>query len=91
MRTTVIVILTLLGACVSEEERPARQAAADDVCGASKLQVLVGLPFDSGSFETEGQPLRVLPPGSAMTMDHNPARLNVDLDEAATVTRIWCG
>lgn len=37
------------------------------------------------------RPFRILPPGSAMTMDHNPARVNFDLDEAGTITRIWCG
>ncbi|MRU14904.1 hypothetical protein FDP25_05605 [Roseovarius sp. A21] len=26
-----------------------------------------------------------------MTMDHRPDRLNVDLDEAGRITRIWCG
>ncbi|WP_425500518.1 I78 family peptidase inhibitor [Roseovarius bejariae] len=24
-------------------------------------------------------------------MDHRPDRLNVDLDEAGRITRIWCG
>ena len=38
-----------------------------------------------------GRPHRVLEPGSAMTMDHSPARVNFDLDEAGTITRVWCG
>ena len=37
------------------------------------------------------RPFRVLPPGSMMTMDHSPARVNFDTDEAGTITRVWCG
>lgn len=37
------------------------------------------------------RPFRILPPGSMMTMDHNPERVNFDLDNAGTITRVWCG
>ena len=39
----------------------------------------------------QGRPYRILPPGSMMTMDHSPARINFDLDEAGIITRVWCG
>ena len=39
----------------------------------------------------KGRPFRILPPGSAMTMDHSPARVNFDLDDAGNITRVWCG
>jgi len=38
-----------------------------------------------------GRPYRVLEPGSMMTMDHSPARVNFDVDKAGIITRIWCG
>lgn len=37
------------------------------------------------------RPYRILPPGSAITMDHAPARINFDLDDAGKITRVWCG
>ncbi|MGQ0528132.1 MAG: I78 family peptidase inhibitor [Alphaproteobacteria bacterium] len=37
------------------------------------------------------RPYRFLPPGSMMTMDYSPARVNFDLDDARVVKRIWCG
>ena len=37
------------------------------------------------------RPYRLLPPGSVMTMDHSPARVNFDLNENGIITRIWCG
>ncbi|WP_294621247.1 I78 family peptidase inhibitor [uncultured Roseovarius sp.] len=77
-----------LAACQPEAETPPDMAES---CGADALQHLLGEPrsaFDSMSVEA---PTRILPPGSAMTMDHRPDRLNVDLDEDGRITRIWCG
>ncbi len=91
MRSVVAVALLVLAACVPEEEPPSRQLSEADTCGAEPLQLLVGVPFEPGDFEQAGRPLRILPPDSAMTMDHRPDRLNVDLDDAGTVIRIWCG
>lgn len=34
---------------------------------------------------------RIIPPNSAVTQDFRPDRVNVDLDETGTVTRVWCG
>ena len=34
---------------------------------------------------------RVIEPGSIVTQDYLPQRINVDLDEAGNITRIWCG
>lgn len=41
--------------------------------------------------ETLGRPYRLLPPGSMVTQDHNPARYNFELDENNVVIRVWCG
>lgn len=41
--------------------------------------------------EALGRPYRVLPPGSMMTMDYSPSRVNFDVDENGIVSRIWCG
>lgn len=37
------------------------------------------------------RPYRILPPGSAMTMDHNPNRVNFDVTDAGVISRVWCG
>jgi len=36
-------------------------------------------------------PVRILPPNSMRTMDHNPQRINIDIDENNVITRVWCG
>jgi hypothetical protein len=77
-----------LAACQSNGETAPDMA---ETCGADALQHLVGEP--RSAFERTGVevPTRILPPGSAMTMDHRPDRLNVDLDEDGRIARIWCG
>lgn len=38
-----------------------------------------------------GASYRLLPPGSAMTMDYQPDRINVEMNENGVVTRVFCG
>jgi len=72
-------------------EAPPPPSPDADACGAGGLQQLVGqkrAAFDESAIDG---PLRVVPPGSAMTMDYRADRLNVELDEDGRITRIWCG
>lgn len=59
-------------------------------CGADQLQALVGQPARDvqASFPEN---VRIIPPNSAVTQDFRPDRLNVDLDGAGLIVRIWCG
>jgi hypothetical protein len=38
-----------------------------------------------------GTPTRIIRPGMAVTMDFAPARLNIDINAAETITRVHCG
>lgn len=62
-----------------------------DACGAGELQYLVGKPgvvLDGMRFS---QPVRVIGYGMAVTMDYNPARLNILLDRLDVIERVSCG
>lgn len=79
----------VLAGCMTNEAPPPMPEA--DECGAGGLQQLVGqerAAFDESAIDG---PVRVLPPGSAMTMDYRAERLNMELDEEDRITRIWCG
>lgn len=67
------------------------KAAPPDVCGAGALQMLRGQPREALDISALSGPVRVLPPGAMMTLDHRPDRLNVELDDADRITRLWCG
>ena len=80
-----------LAACQPDGETPPDMPDMTASCGAEGLQHLMGEPQSALEGEDITAPTRILPPGSVMTMDHRPDRLNVELDEAGRITRIWCG
>jgi len=62
-----------------------------DACGAAELQYLVGKPgvvLDGMRFSHE---VRVIEFGMAVTMDFNPARLNILLDRLDVIEKVSCG
>ena len=83
--------LGLAAACVPQTAPVDPLPPSADACGAGPLQHLVGqkgpviapLELPAGT--------RVIPPGTAVTMDYNPSRLNIDLNEADRITRVYCG
>lgn len=91
MRRTLLALpaLALLAACNPESESPAMPV--EDACGAAALQHLLGRDHTTHDFAAETKTVRIIPPNSAVTMDHRPDRLNVEIDDAGLVTRIWCG
>lgn len=81
--------ILVLAACVAEETTMA--PPAEDACGASGLQSLLGAPVADQDFTGMGQVQRVMADGSPMTMDYRADRLNVTYDARGRITRIWCG
>jgi Peptidase inhibitor I78 family len=61
-----------------------------DECGASELQYLVGKPavlLDGMRFSQE---VRVIQPGTAVTMDYRPDRLNITINDFDQIDRVYC-
>lgn len=94
-----LVIPLLLAACV--ETGPGDAVVRDDpadACGAAgwAAQLVGGTATDAltallplSSSNPAG--VRVIFPGTAVTMDYRPERLNVEIDEADIVARVYCG
>lgn len=80
-----VAALVILSACL-----PATPPPTEDSCGAVDLQNLVGQPLDRQAFDGIGAAQRIMPDGSAMTMDYRADRLNVTYDGQNRITRIWC-
>ncbi len=93
--TIAVLTLTALSACqtgAGETSVPAALPEGEaDTCGASEFAAAIGTAQADHDFADPDRPLRIIPPMSAITMDHNPSRLNVDLDEDGKVLRLWCG
>ena len=66
-----------------------------DECGASAVQSYIGKE-GTEAVETELEAkaegrFRWLPPGTIVTEDYVPSRMNVDLNDAGVIVRIRCG
>lgn len=90
MRNVVMTLAAMatLGGCV-------RETPAASACRADAVQDRIGQPYTEALGEAARKAagaarLRVLRPGDMATMDFDPARLNVTLDEAGRVVRVGC-
>lgn len=82
----LLAICAALSACTEGRSG----SDTDDLCRASEYASLVGTPLAAVTLPVE-LTTRILPPGSAMTMDYRPDRLNIELDEFGVITRLFCG
>ena len=60
-------------------------------CGAADLQHLIGQPDTTLATLRFNQPVRLLRPGIAVTMDYSAERLNIKINEAGVITGLTCG
>lgn len=92
---TSLSLLALLAGCSSQP--PAQQAA--EISGDCDVEQVHGALGQTASAElieqvqqqANAKTLRVLAPGDAATMDYNPQRLNIDIDESEVIIRLTCG
>ncbi|WP_294322141.1 I78 family peptidase inhibitor [uncultured Sphingomonas sp.] len=95
MKPAILIAALALGACMTTKPSDSPPALADS-CDTSILAGMVGKPF-SAAVEAEAKKqsgltnVRVIRPGMAVTMDFQPGRLNIDLDEKGVVTGFRCG
>jgi len=95
MRLLALLMPLALAACLAETPPdPGTDIAPlppEGSCGAPELQGLVGQPalvLETMRFATT---VRVIYPGMAVTMDYQPQRLNIEVDEDKTISRVSCG
>ena len=96
MRPFALLIPLCLAACVEAESQPypgdiSPPMPPEDSCGAPDLQFLRGQPETVLQTMKFGVPVRIIRPGMAVTMDYNPTRLNIEIDETGEIFRISCG
>lgn len=67
------------------------RAALADSCGAEDLAFMTGMRVGEVEFDTAERPVRIVGPKSAVTTDHSPERLNVNIDSSERITGFTCG
>ncbi|HRO11879.1 I78 family peptidase inhibitor [Amaricoccus sp.] len=87
-----IALLLALGACAELNVGvPGEAAAEGGTCGAEAHQDWVGQRVDVLNDVDLPEGARVLFPTTPATMDYRAERLNVSVDKADTITRVYCG
>lgn len=81
--------LFVLMACVPAEETPPVEMPKDE-CSASQYQGLVGQPASVLGSMNFPIGTRIIQPGSAVTMDYRPDRLNLEISTNQRIEKISC-
>jgi hypothetical protein len=85
LRAGLIVGALMLGGCVASEP------SDPNACGAAGMQRMVGKGDDVLAAFTLPQGTRFIYPGTPVTEDFRPDRLNIDIDQSGTIIGVWCG
>lgn len=86
----MVAALPLMG-CMSEAGGTPANQPAEGVCGAAELQGLIGQTETALGAMTFPSPTRIIHPKQPVTMDMNPSRLNILIDEGGIVSGVRCG
>ncbi|GJL97130.1 MAG: hypothetical protein DHS20C06_09470 [Hyphobacterium sp.] len=95
MKYLAILPMIALAACATPQpEAPSTidtPVLGEGGCDAEALGYLVGQVIGEIDTTTLPQPLRVIRPGMAVTLDYRIERTNIELDDADDVVRVYCG
>ncbi|NEY90051.1 I78 family peptidase inhibitor [Tabrizicola oligotrophica] len=96
MRAFALLLPLVFAACAAGEAPPDPgmidpQVPPADACGASDLQYLLGQPESELQTLQFAGPVRIIHPGTAVTMDYSESRLNIEIDDAGKISRLSCG
>ncbi len=83
--------LLALAACQTEAPVASAPMPEPQLCAADQMQSLVGDDISNHPELVRSKDLRILEPGSMVTMDYRADRMNIDTDEAGIITKVYCG
>lgn len=90
MRYAMVSLVLLLSGCgTGQAPQSTRPSGGDGTCNAAAYQNLIGQ--DAVVDLSLPDPKRTYRLSDAVTMDFNPVRLNIKLDETDTIVAIDCG
>lgn len=86
----------LLAGCASAPRQDAPSAQDDGLCDAEKVQHLLDQRIsvelaEQARAQAGARQLRVINPNQPVTLEYNPQRLNIEIDDADSIIRLSCG
>lgn len=96
IRNALLPLAALSVAGCAYTDPPRTLPPEPGTCNAASATALVGKTYGAAMADdvktlTGATTIRVLPPGTAATMDFRAERVNVDLDATGQITAIRCG
>lgn len=94
MRPAVLLSPLVIAACVAGVASPDSGGITPPpagTCGAPALQGLIGQSETVLQAMTFAVPVRIIHPGTAVTMDYREDRLNIEIDAGGKISHIRCG
>jgi len=64
---------------------------AADSCDAAPFRRLIGKPDSVFHVMDLPDTVRLIHPGTPVTRDYRPARVNIEIDASGTIVKVWCG
>lgn len=93
MKHIGLVALVVLAGCIGEDDEAQAQqrGLGPAVCDPASFSFLIGKPVSALDGVLTPEFMRIVEPDSMLTMDHNPERLNVHLDDKGIIREVRCG
>ena len=86
-----VFTLFFLSACAATGGSEFPDVAAGDACAAKRYDFLRDQPRSVLTGVNFTYPVRIVGPGDAVTMDYNPSRMTILLDDLGIIREITCG
>jgi hypothetical protein len=91
MKHIGLVALVALAGCIGEDDEAQQRTLGAAVCDPAAFSFLIGKPVAALDGVLTPEAMRIVEPDSMVTMDHNPERLNVHLDDKGIIREVRCG
>lgn len=91
MKTIAIIAVATLGLAACETTKTTTTVIPVATCDATPWQALVGQNRSVLGGMTVPAGTRIIEPNTMVTMDHNPSRLNIEIDARNRITTARCG
>ncbi len=86
-----LLMVLLLASCTPDvQPGPVPPPGQTTQCGAAELQDLVGQPATVLETMRFAPPTRIIRPGQPVTADYREDRLNIEIDGAGRISRVYC-
>src|SRR5690242_13154636 len=70
---------------------PPPATTAEDTCNMAQYSALIGKPATDSAVPAAGPTVRLIRPGTQVTMEFMATRLNIEINSAGVITGVRCG